>query len=136
MEVVDLNGHEIKFFVSSEVLPIKRFQRFNKYLMIDNDVGSTFEDYDKRTLKLVEFLRKDMKDEAIKELMNRRQMVFNAFEEYSPRNLALAIMVYSIDGQVVEDYSEENLERILKKLDEWGYSQAKLEENLTEVKKK
>ena len=132
---VEVNGHKIVFYGSSETLPIKRYQRFNKYLMIQNDVGSTFEDYDKRSARAIEFLRKDMKEKALEELINRRQMVFNSFEEYVPRNFALAIMVISIDEEKYTDYTEDGLQKIIDRLDEIGYTQATLEEHLMEVKK-
>ncbi|AHK11383.1 tail assembly chaperone [Flavobacterium sp. phage 1/32] len=127
---------EIIFYDSPENLPIKRFQRFNKYVLIDVEVGQSFEDYDQRTHKAVAFLRKDMKEEAIKELENRRQMVYNAFEEYSPKHYALALMVKSINGQVFTDITEKGLEEVLIKLDEIGYTQKELELDLSEVKKK
>jgi len=129
-------SNKIEFYQSPEDLPIKRFQRFNKYVLIDVEVGQTFEDYDQRTHKAVAFLRKDMKEEAIRELENRRQMVFNAFEEYSPKHYALALMVKSINGVSYSDITEEGLNQVLAKLDEIGYTQKELELDLSEVKKK
>lgn len=129
----------IEFYSNPEELPVKRFQRFNKYFMIDIEVGETFEDYDQRTYKVVALLRKKMVDDAVKELENRRQAVFNAFEEYSPKNYALAIMVKSIDGinYTGKKYlTEEGLDEILEKLNEIGYTRKELDKDLSEVKKK
>lgn len=127
---------EIEFYDNPESLNIKRFQRFNKFVLIDIEVGQTFEDYDQRTHKAVALLRKDMKEEAIRELENRRQMVFNAFEEYSPKHYAFALMVKSINGRVFTDISEKGLDEVLKILDDLGYSQKELNLDLSEVKKK
>lgn len=126
----------IEFYASPEDLPIRRFQKFNKNLMIDTEVGVNFEDYEQRTHKTVAFLRKGMLDEAIKELENRRQAVFNAFEEYSPKHLALALMVKSIDGVKCEDMTDEGLSVILDKLEKIGYTEKELNNDLGEVKKK
>lgn len=129
----------IEFYTNPEDLPIKRFQRFNKYYLIDNEVGDTFEDYEQRTLKAISFLRKDMKEEAVKELENRRSMVFNAIENYSPKQYALALMVKSIDGVFYTDkkyLTEEGLEEILDKLNDIGYTRKELDKDLPKVKKK
>jgi len=109
MKTIEFNKHKIVIYSSIETLPIKRYQKFNKFLMIDNEVGSCFEDYDTRTLKTLEFLRKDLKEEAIQELENRRQAVYNSFEEYSPKNNAFAILVHSIDDKIYSNYSDEGI---------------------------
>lgn len=128
--------NRVEFYNSPEELPIKRFQKFNKNVMIDVEVGNSFQDYEERTFKTVAFLRKGMLEDAIKELENRRQAVFNAFEEYSPKHYALALMVKSIDGEPCEDMSEEGLNLILEKLDKINYSEKELNEDLAKVKKK
>ena len=132
-------SNRIEFYSNPEELPIKRFQRFNKYLMIDVEVGETFADYDQRTHKVVALLRKKMVDDAVRELENRRQAVFNAFEQYSPKHYALALMVKSIDGVDYTDkkyLGEEGLDEILDKLNAIGYTRKELDNDLSEVKKK
>lgn len=104
--------------------------------MIDNEIGSTFSDYDIRTLKTVELLRKDLKEHAIVELENRRQAVFNCFEEYSPKNNAFAILVHSIDGEVFTNYSDEGLRQVVEKLNDIGFTKQELDKEVSEVKKK
>lgn len=136
MELVEINGHKIEFYNSPEKLSMRRYRRFNKFLMIDNEVGSDFEDYNRRTLKTIEFLKKDLRKEAIQELSNRRQMVWNAFTEYSPKDQALAITVYSIDGEIQKDFSQHGLEAIIDRLDEIGFSKENVDNTLRKVKKK
>jgi len=136
MKTIEHNGHKIEVFNGADNLPMKRYQRFNKFLMLDVEVGSSFEDYDRRTAKAVEFLKKKMIDEAIQEIHNRRQMVYNAFQEYSPKNNALVILIHSIDGEVFTDYSADGLSKVIDKLDEIGFTQNQVTETVTEVKKK
>lgn len=136
MKTIEFKNHKIVIYASIETLPIKRYQKFNKFLMIDNEVGSCFEDYDVRTSKAVEFLRKDLKEEAIQELENRRQAVFNSFEEYSPKNNAFAILVHSIDDKIYSNYSDEGIKEVIDKLDEIGYNRKELDKEVSEVKKK
>lgn len=136
MKTIDFKKHKIEIYSSIEDLPIKRYQKFNKFLMIDNEVGSTFEDYDVRTQKTIELLSKDLKNEAIMELENRRQAVFNAYNEYTPKGFAFALLVTKINDEEYKDYSIDGLEKILAKLDEIGFSFYLLSENVQEVKKK
>lgn len=136
MNVKELNGIKIEIYDTPEELPIKRYQRFNKFLMKANEVGNDFSDYNARTLKAMEFLKKKMMDEAVVELDNRRQLVFNAFMEYSPSSFALAILVKSIDGEVFTDYSEEGLMKVLDRLDEIGFSENEKNKTIKQVKKK
>jgi len=127
---------KVEFYDTAEDMPIKRWQRFNKYLMIDNEVGITIEDYDARTLKAGELLKKGMINEAIDELENRRQMVYQALSEYSPKHYALALLVKSIDGEPVTGMNEPALDKVLAKLNEGGYSERELSNDVFAVKKK
>lgn len=136
MKHLNVNGREIQIYNSAEVMPMKRYQRFNKFLMIDNEVGSDFEDFNRRSSKAIEFFKKKMIEEGIKELESRRQMVYNSFMEYSPKGRAFAILVHSIDGIVCNDYSKEGLDEVLKKLDSIGISQLEVVDTVGEVKKK
>lgn len=131
-----MNNHKIVFYEDPEHMKIKRFNRFQKNLMIAYEVGSTFEDFDQRTLKVIELLKKKMQNDAVKEFQNMRQAVFNAYQEYSPKSYALALTVKSIDGIEYTDISTEGLDLVLEKLDEIGYTQGNLEEDLSRVKKK
>jgi hypothetical protein len=136
MQTIEVNKHKIKVYSSNETLSIKRYQKFQKFLMIENEVGSSFIDYDTRTSRAIEFLNKGMVDEAVIELENRRQMVYNAFEEFSPKNFALALLIHSIDDVVYTNYSDEGLKEILDRLDEIGFDKAKLDKTVSKVKKK
>ena len=136
MKKIRVGNNVVEIYSSIEELPIKRYQKFNKFLMIDNEVGSNFNDYEIRTSKAIEFLRKDLKQEAIQELENRRQMVFNAFEEYSPKSYALAVLVKRINDEVYTSFADDTLREIIDKLDEIEFSKAKLDEEVSEVKKK
>lgn len=136
MKKIQIGKHEVKFFDTAENMTMKRYQRFNKYLMIDNEVGSDFSSFDQRLNKSIKLLKKGMQAEAIKELGNFRQMVFNSFMEYSPKNLALALLVESIDGEKCKDISGGGLNYVLEKLEEIGLTKALANEIVEEVKKK
>ncbi len=133
--IVEVKGHKIELYDSTQDLPILRFQKFNKYVMIANEVGNTFEDYDQRTVKALSFLQKEMVPEAIQELSNRRQTVFNAFNEFSPKSKAFAVLIKRIDGKYYDGYSPGELDEALKHLDRIGLSYVNSMETLNDVKK-
>lgn len=131
-----IQENEVVFFDSPEDLPFRRYQRFNKFLMIENEIGSDFADFDKRTEKAIRLLSQGMVKEAKQELVNRRQLVFNAFSEYSPKGRALAILVKSINGIEYHDFTKDGLDLIIDKLNEIGFSQKESTETVEKVKKK
>ncbi len=134
--IVEVRGHKIEVYDSSESLPMKRFNKLNKYIMIGSEVGVTFEDYDQRTVKTMALLQKGLVKEAMQEINNRRQAVFNAFKEYSPKDRAFAVLVKRIDNVRYNDISSSGLDLVLDHLERIGLSHIKSMETLTEVKKK
>jgi hypothetical protein len=64
--IIKHKGHTIELFDNTQNLPILRFQKFNKYIMLSNEIGNSFEDYDQRTAQALRFLQKEMIPEAIK----------------------------------------------------------------------
>jgi len=128
--------HEVIFYDSAETMPYRRYHKFNKYFMLSSEVGSSLNDYDKRMQRAISYLNSDNLNAASLELSNQRQCVYNAIQEYSPKGLALAVTIYSINGVVCENYQDDDLEKILDKLDEIGFSQLMAEKALSHVKKK
>ncbi len=128
--------HIIELFDSVHNLPVLRFQRFNKYQMQASEIGNTFADYDQRTVKIIQFLQKEMIKEAIQELENRRQTVFNAFNEFTPIGKSFSVLVKKIDDVEYHDFSPDNLNRCIEHLERIGLSNEEAMNKLNEVKKK
>lgn len=134
--IIKIKNHEIELFDNTQSIPILRFQKMNKYLMMSSEIGNTFEDYDLRTQKVLSFLQKKMINEAILEMENRRQTVFNAYNEFSPRGKAFAVLIKRIDNKTFDGCSPSDLDNVLTHLDKIGLSHIKSMEALDEVKKK
>lgn len=134
--VIEFDGHKIELYDNTQNLPVLRFQKFNKYIMLANEVGNTFADYDARTAQALRFLQKDMVAEAIGELNNRRQAVFNAFNEYSPQGRAFAILVKAIDGKKYTGISPDELDEVIRHLEKIGVPHGMTLDKLAEIKKK
>jgi len=136
MTEITVNNKKILMYDNIRDMPIRRYQQSNKYLMIDSSIGSDFSDFDRRTIRITEFLKKGMIDEAIKEIENRRQMVWNAYKQYTPKGYAFALLVFSIDGQKRLDISDEGLDKTLDFLEKIGISYQKIIDVMADVKKK
>lgn len=136
MGVMKLKGVEVVFYETAEKMTMKRYQRFNKYLMIDNEVGSDFGSFDAKLAKAVSYLKKGMTEPAAKELDNFRQMVYNSFMNYSPQNMALALLVRSIGGEPCNDITAKGLEAVLDKLEDLEFSKELALATIADVKKK
>jgi len=134
--IIKHKGHIIKIYDDIQLLPILRYQKFNKFVMMSNEIGNTFDDYDQRTAKTLQLLKTGMVDESIQEILNRRQTVFNAYNEYSPTNYALGCMIYQIDDTKYHTTKENTIETILQHLDRIGFNYKQSLETLTNVKKK
>jgi hypothetical protein len=128
--------HTVIFYDSDKVLPYRRYQKFNKHMMIDLEVGSSIQDYDKRMSRAISYLNADDAKSAGVELTNQRQCVHNSLEGYSPKGMALAVMVHSIDGVKYDDYEEATLNEILDKFDSIGFTKLMLDETVDYLKKK
>ena len=128
--------HEVIFYDSDKVLPYRRYQVYNKHLMISSQVGNSIGDFDKRQSRAIMYLNDDDKKSAGVELTNQRQCFWNALQCYDPIGMAGATMVYSIDGLVYEDYTEEGLNLILDKFEEIGLTMEQLFDTVTMLKKK
>lgn len=134
--IYKFKNHEIEVYDSIQSLPILRFQRFNKYQMIASEIGNDFFDYERRTEKALKFLNAGMIEEAKQELNNRRQAVWNAYNEFSPLGKAFAVLVKRIDNVKYEEYTPDDLDRILEHLNNIGLDYTTSLKQLREVKKK
>lgn len=111
MKTEKIGTHEVQIFEAIDEMPVARFHRFNKMLLIDAGIGSDLSDSNKHIEKAMIYARQGDGDKAVQELENLRQLLFFAQAELSPRNLAFAALVLSVDGQPCDDLSDEGLRR-------------------------
>ena len=128
--------HTIIFWDDPVELPYRRYHKYNKHYMIAMQVGNTIEDYDRRQGNAIGYNNSGNSKAVGIELTNQRQCLHNALEEYSPKGMALATMVHSIDGHGYESFQEDSLDIVLDKLDAIGYTKQMMDETLDHVKKK
>lgn len=134
MKEVTLNGHTVKLYDSIDELPIVRFHRYNRMLLVDAGIGSDINDFDNHIERVVRYIRNGENDNAAKELDNLRQNVFMVMSEQSVGDLSFACLIVSIDGEPCEDISPEGLAKVVQRLG--GVSRKELAEQNQSVKKK
>lgn len=133
MKTLVINNHEIKVYDSIDELPIINFQKYNKYVLIDSGLGSDIDSVNSHIANLVALLNSDLK-KAQQQLQNLQQSLYLLVSEISPKNLAFAALIYSFDGEIVSDMSDENLKRILSLIN--TEKQSNIDNIFSEIKKK
>jgi hypothetical protein len=116
MKEVKLNGHRVELFASIEELPIVRFHKYNKCMLVDAGLGSDLTAFDAHIERVVRYIRADKREEAAKELENMRQGIYMIIQELSPQHIAFACLVARIDGKAYNDLSDEGLNKVMELL--------------------
>ena len=115
MRELKIGKHTLILQDDIEQMSIAQFNKVNKYWMLSDSLGSDFADIDKLHLARLLLVAGD-KDKTIKEVNNLRILVHNIIDEISPEQLAFVALIHSIDGKVLDDYSEDNLKRLATEL--------------------
>jgi len=132
MKNLIVNKKVVRVYDSIDEMPIVNFQKYNKYLLIDSGIGSDADDI--HITRVAKFIKSNNAKKALQELQNMRQNMYMVNNEISPRYLAFAALIHSIDGEEVNDLSDDGLKNILARLKEIKHS--KIIDFLTWLKKK
>lgn len=133
--MLKLGKHNIEFFESIDSLPFCRFNAFNKYVMLDAELGSDVMAFDQKIGKIFQFIGKGMIDEIQGEMYNLRNTYHNVMTENNVRGLAFACLIRKIDGEPLDDFGSENLKQVLDKLSSWGLDIGTVKSKTADVKK-
>jgi hypothetical protein len=134
MRTVRLGKHQVSLYTSIDELPMERFHRYNKMLLIDAGIGSDITAFDAHIEKVVRYIQNGDRENAAKEMENMRQNVYVIQTEQSPANLSFAVLVKEIDGKACNDISDEGLERVRAMLSD--VTRKEMTTEFSEVKKK
>jgi len=113
MRKLQIGKYVVEMYDSIEDLPIARFHKFNKMIMIDAGLGSDMASFDAHIQKAITFCRVNPEYTA-QELDNLRQNVYMVQSELSPKMLAFCTLVRSIDGKEYLDISDDSLKEMQK----------------------
>ena len=117
-----------------EELPIVRFHKYQKLLLIDAGVGADITAFDQRIEKTRRFLMDGKTDKAQQELENLRQAVYLIQTEINPKHRAFAALVAKLDGVECGDVSDDGLAKLTETLNDAPENE--LTAQLDAVKKK
>lgn len=134
MKTAKIGKHIVEYYDSIEDLPIVRFHKYNKMLLIDAGLGSDLTDFDAHIEKAVAFIQSGDKDNATNELNNLRKAVYFIQNGLSPKYLAFAALVSKVDGKATDDLSDDGLRSVVDTLADTTQKQAVSE--LDSAKKK
>ena len=134
MVTLRIGKHTIEMYDTIDELPIVRFHKYQKLLLIDAGVGADIQAFDHRIERVRLFLADGKYEQAAKELGNLRQSVFLIQSELTPRHRAFAALITKLDGKVCDDISDTALEKITAALGD--IKESELTARLEAVKKK
>lgn len=112
----------MRVYDSIDEMPIINFQKYNKYLLIDSGIGSDADDIDAHIVKIAKYIKSNNNRKALQELQNMRQNIYMVNSEISPKYLAFAALIHSVDGKEVNDLSDDGLKKLLQDLKEIKHS--------------
>lgn len=116
MMKVDLTHHRLEMYSSIDEMPVERFHKYNKMLLIDSGIGSDLSAFDQHVAKVGAYLKGGKMDQAQKELDNLRQNIYMIQGELSPSMMSFAALVKNIDGREITDISDDSLKEIADQL--------------------
>lgn len=134
MRTVDIKGKKVELYDAIEDLPILRFHKYSKMLLVDAGIGSDLSDFDRHIEKAIRYAHSKTPQLAAVELENLRQNVYFIQSGISPRHLAFAVLVKSIGGNPCNDLSDDGLQKIVDLFAD--VPNAELTAHLEAVKKK
>jgi hypothetical protein len=105
-------SQSVRYYDSLEELPIWRFQKFNKFLLVDAGVGSDLASIDSKIAKIRAHLSAGRTKEADIELVNVRQAMLLVMSEVSPKHMAFSALVHSIGEKEYSSPSDSAMQEI------------------------
>lgn len=112
MQTVKIGAHVVRIYNSIEDMPIMRYHKFNKCLLIDAGVGADVAAVDRHLYKARAFMAAQKTALAQAELDNLRQTIILIANNVTPKLTAFAALVAEIDGKKQTDITDEGLQRV------------------------
>lgn len=134
MVTTKIGKHDVEMYDAIDELPIVRFHKYQKLLLIDAGVGGDIEAFDRRTERARRFLLAGDVEKAKAEFENLRQCVFLIQSEISPKHRAFAVLVTKIDGEACGGLTDGDIDGVLARLND--APEGEITARLEAVKKK
>lgn len=129
-----IGDKQVELYDSIDELPMSRFHKYNKYILVDAGIGSDLADFDSHIEKLAVYINSKTTDLANIELQNMRQNIYFIQTGISPKHLSFCVLVKSVDGIDYNDLSLDGLQKVLELFADVPHSE--ITDHLEAVKKK
>lgn len=116
MRRIKIGRHTVEYYDSIDTLPVIRFHKFQKMMLVDSGVGGDIESFDRHMERIKRYFAKGNTENALREIDNVRQCVWMIQNGLRPSHLAFAALVVSIDGCVCDDLTDDALRELANKL--------------------
>lgn len=118
MVTIEIGGHKVRMYDAIDELPIARFHRYQRSLLVDAGVGSDMVAFDQRIERARRFLMAGDNEKAGRELENLRQSVFLIQSSVDTKLLSFAALVVEVDGKPCDDLSDDGLRKVCGMLED------------------
>lgn len=118
MVTVKIGTHTVEYYDTIDELPIVRFHKYQKLLLVDAGIGADIAAFDQRIERTRRYLAAGKPDKAQQELENMRQCVFLIQSGTNPQHRAFAALVTKIDGQECNELSDDALAAVTERLND------------------
>jgi len=130
-----IGKHTVQVYNAIDELPTERFFTYNRMMLLDSGIGGDLDAIDTHITKAMKYVQLGKKDEAQQVLMNMRTSFYFVMENLNPKHLSYAALVYSIDGKVQHDFSDEALRAMVTQFSSWGANKSYYDTAIEVVKK-
>lgn len=136
MRIEEINGIKLELYEDIDELPIKNYNAYNEYSLLEHEIGSSLGDINTRFEKLDKFLSKGKLEDAIQERKNLQFLFNNLFDGVYYPSLQFACFIHSVNGEPYNDLRAEKLEELINKLSDSGLTVGRVKKVLGIIKKK
>lgn len=116
MQTLKIGKHTVEMYDTIDALPIVRFHKYQKMLLVDSGIGADIASFDKRIERVRRYMLTGKAEQAAQELANLRQCVYLIQQGINPEHRAFAVLVSSIDGDPCTDLSDDGITATLARL--------------------
>lgn len=132
---LDNQNYIIKFSKADE-LPLKRYAKFQKYLLYKTGVGSDIESVSSHFQTLHSLLAHEKIEESRKEAENLHYNFYSILQEIDYEDLAFSCLIFSVNGDKLTDFSEESLMDVISWMSDNGMTKEMVSSEVDDTRAK
>lgn len=125
----------VKLYQDIDETPVDLYNLFNEYSLKDAEIGNSMADIDKRHVNLATLIKKRKHEDALQTVNNLYQTYWSALNKVNHKSLCFGVMVHSINGIEVTDYSQDSVMLMLSSLSKKGLTMKHVKDEVDNLKK-